>query len=253
MTTENAGTCDACGAAEDNPVWTGLCYECNETACARERDRSALTAEVIGLRLRAEKAEGLVAAIETEADPANTQRSLVELRGNVDALTIAVVDITAERDALEAELLAIADAVGYVNRAEGQGGYERMSGQELAQRWRDLERAWNRAGDERDAALAQVAALLEAIREHSECSTECERCGHYGQPCADDDVCRPLNDAALVDAAKDFEARVRREAIEEAARVVEGGRFLHDDAPAARFGRECAKAVRALAEKEGGG
>jgi len=38
-------------------------------------------------------------------------------------------------------------------------------------------------------------------------------------------------------------------ALEEAARVCENGRFLHDDAPAARFARECAKALRALKEQ----
>ncbi len=37
-----------------------------------------------------------------------------------------------------------------------------------------------------------------------------------------------------------------REGIEAAARCVEGGRFLHDDAPTARFAREAAKAIRAL-------
>jgi len=34
--------------------------------------------------------------------------------------------------------------------------------------------------------------------------------------------------------------------IERAAQRVENGRFLHDDAPTARFARECAAAIRAL-------
>ena len=48
----------------------------------------------------------------------------------------------------------------------------------------------------------------------------------------------------------DFTRKIQREAalfaLEEAARVCENGRFLHDDASAARFARECAKALRAL-------
>jgi hypothetical protein len=33
---------------------------------------------------------------------------------------------------------------------------------------------------------------------------------------------------------------------ERCAKVAEGGRFLHDDAPDARFGKACAAAIRAL-------
>jgi len=44
-----------------------------------------------------------------------------------------------------------------------------------------------------------------------------------------------------------------REGVEAAARCVEGGRFLHDDAPTARFAREAAKAIRALLQGQGGG
>jgi len=39
--------------------------------------------------------------------------------------------------------------------------------------------------------------------------------------------------------------------LEEGAKVAEGGRFLHDDAPDARLGRACAKAIRALKSKGG--
>lgn len=36
---------------------------------------------------------------------------------------------------------------------------------------------------------------------------------------------------------------------EECAKVAENGNFLHDDAPAARFGKACAKAIRARGTK----
>jgi hypothetical protein len=32
--------------------------------------------------------------------------------------------------------------------------------------------------------------------------------------------------------------------LEKAAKIAEGGSFLHNDAPTARFGRECAAAIR---------
>ena len=38
--------------------------------------------------------------------------------------------------------------------------------------------------------------------------------------------------------------------IERAAQRVENGRFLHDDAPTARFARECAAAIRALDKEQ---
>lgn len=41
-------------------------------------------------------------------------------------------------------------------------------------------------------------------------------------------------------------AHVRYDALEEAAKVCEGGRFLHDDAPDTRFGKACANAIRKL-------
>ena len=49
------------------------------------------------------------------------------------------------------------------------------------------------------------------------------------------------------DAAEDAIYRAGLAAgIERAAQRVENGRFLHDDAPTARFARECAAAIRAL-------
>ena len=58
---------------------------------------------------------------------------------------------------------------------------------------------------------------------------------------------------ALAAAVEELVAEVRRirtETVEECARVAEGGSFFHDDAPDARFGRECAAAIRRLKDKE---
>ena len=41
-------------------------------------------------------------------------------------------------------------------------------------------------------------------------------------------------------------------ALEEAAKIAEGGRFLHDDAPDARFGKACATAIRRALKNAGG-
>lgn len=41
-----------------------------------------------------------------------------------------------------------------------------------------------------------------------------------------------------------FVAEIERRAVERAIAFVEGGSFLHDDAPAARMARECAKEMR---------
>jgi len=65
-------------------------------------------------------------------------------------------NLESERSALEAELLAIAEAAGYVNRAEGQDGYERMSGQELAERWKEDRR-------EKESLVGQLEAALDTL------------------------------------------------------------------------------------------
>jgi hypothetical protein len=55
---------------------------------------------------------------------------------------------------------------------------------------------------------------------------------------------RPPKDIA--DAIAAAEARGRREGIEAAAKVIEGGIFYHPTAPAALFAKEAARAIRAL-------
>ena len=46
-----------------------------------------------------------------------------------------------------------------------------------------------------------------------------------------------------------FAALVAAAEREACAKVAESGRFLHDNSPAARFGKECAKAILARGEK----
>jgi hypothetical protein len=47
------------------------------------------------------------------------------------------------------------------------------------------------------------------------------------------------------------ESLAREDEREKCAQVAENGRFLHDDAPSARFGRECAAAIRARGQPIG--
>lgn len=54
----------------------------------------------------------------------------------------------------------------------------------------------------------------------------------------------PSQRSDVLDALEAIVQEARNEAIEECARFVEGGSFLHADAPAAKFARECSKAMR---------
>jgi hypothetical protein len=64
-----------------------------------------------------------------------------------------------------AEYVALADRIGFVNRAEGQGGYEVADVDTIARAWREMELA-------EEAALAQgraeererIVAMLDAMR-----------------------------------------------------------------------------------------
>lgn len=58
--------------------------------------------------------------------------------------------------------------------------------------------------------------------------------------------------ASTESASKSFEERVRAEERERCANVCENGSFLHDAAPDARFGKECAQAIRALGPESAG-
>lgn len=61
------------------------------------------------------------------------------------------------------------------------------------------------------------------------------------------------HDAVVVEvitaALEQARADGRAEGLEEAAKLVEGGHFLHDAAPDALFGRACAAAIRILAAR----
>lgn len=51
-----------------------------------------------------------------------------------------------------------------------------------------------------------------------------------------------------IDAFLDAERAAREDEREQCAKIAEGGSFLHDDAPDARFGKACAAAIRARKE-----
>jgi hypothetical protein len=58
--------------------------------------------------------------------------------GIVELKTREADKLRQKLEAAERELLAITDALGYVNRAEGQGGYERIDGHVLARKLREM-------------------------------------------------------------------------------------------------------------------
>ena len=64
---------------------------------------------------------------------------------------------------------------------------------------------------------------------------------------------RTAHKCTEIDRLRKSEAAIRADerakVWEEAAKVVEGGRFLHDGSPEARWGRECAAAVRRAGAK----
>lgn len=106
-----------------------------------------------------------------------------------------------------------------------------------------------------DAAQARETELLadnERLREvmqtlideHEECS---DSDGWTAMMCSIE--AHQVADEALATPAQSL-ARIRNQMREECIAVLEAGRFLHDDAPAARLTREAAKAIRATKEPE---
>lgn len=99
--------------------------------------------------------------------------------------------------------------------------------------------------------------LREAIERALPCLYGDRRCVQAW--CGPDEACEPcraadrIEDAVapLLAAERARREAARKEALEEAARIAEGGRFLHDDAPDARFGRACAAAIRRRAASDG--
>jgi len=89
----------------------------------------------------------------------------------------------------------------------------------------------NRLKDERYLLSHYVKSLTETCAEHDGCRNywcDCDSCS--GAMRAER---KSIYDGAL----------------EEAAKISEGGRFLHDDAPDAKLGRACAVAIRAAKTK----
>jgi hypothetical protein len=106
-----------------------------------------------------------------------------------------------------------------------------------------------------EAREAELRAALETAREWADRIHGDERvCGwvhgeDYGLYCLLADCPVDFNAAlaASTDAAGWLAAereRVVQETREACAKVAEGGGFLHDDAPSARFGKDCAAAIR---------
>jgi hypothetical protein len=100
----------------------------------------------------------LVANLFTEARRARAAESTQTLRAEAaEAKLNEYIDKTKAAEAksarLERELLAIAEATGFVNRPEGQGGYERATGERIAQAFR-----------ERDDEVARLERENEALR-----------------------------------------------------------------------------------------
>lgn len=100
------------------------------------------------------------------------------------------------------------------------------------------------------ALQAQVAALREALEktpplvEQMLLARETTDVAALGRSILDDVLRKVLADTAH--AAQAHDARVRDAALEEAAKAVEGGRFLSDDAPTAKFAREVGAMLRRL-------
>jgi hypothetical protein len=72
--------------------------------------------------------------------------------GDAVALERAYADACKERDELRAWQLAVAEGTGYINHAEGQGGYEIAPAETIVA-------AYANAVEERDEARAEVARL----------------------------------------------------------------------------------------------
>jgi hypothetical protein len=70
------------------------------------------------------------------------------------------------------------------------------------------------------------------------------------QRAADDDRPAACNAAQAAQPVEAQALALRNAVLEEAARVAEGGHFLHKEAPTAKFGRECAAAIRRLKSPE---
>lgn len=83
------------------------------------------------------------------------------LEAERDEARAEVERLTKERDELKAWQKAVADGTGYVNYAEGQGGYEVADPETILAKWRRLRREY----DARLDLEAEVERLREALEE----------------------------------------------------------------------------------------
>lgn len=124
---------------------------------------------------------------------------------------------------------------------------------------REMHAAWRKRAEEAEAALAAVTPP-EPVRAEGVEGMSVEHLldrlegAVSRRDLQDDDAQRRIDEyraelsrrcAPPADAAERDE--VWNEAIEAAAKAIENGRFLHDEAPPARFAREAAPAIRSLA------
>lgn len=94
----------------------------------------------------------------SRVDSKSAEAEVESLRARLDAKVAEQAQTIAR---LEAELLAIAEATGFVNRPEGQGGYERATGERIAQAFREQDERAARLEREIEAGTKALALLRE--------------------------------------------------------------------------------------------
>lgn len=172
-------------------------------------------------------------ALRDQLDEATTK--IAALRDDVANLAYSEEKLEDERDAAlarETHLRCYIDRIDCTYREGGDTRHcrienkclrcqldearaETKAAEDVAERQRQRAKDAER---DRDTALAQVVVLREAIQTHSECFTACHRCGEE-TPNDTDDVCLVLS--RTESAARDYTARVRREALEEATAMLD--------------------------------
>jgi hypothetical protein len=106
---------------------------------------------------------------DTHADTVTRQQRDAHLIANAPTDLRALLN---EVERLTAWQVAVADGLGYLNRAEGQGGYEVAEPETVIGAWREHEREVERLTAEQDAAFARGAeamrnALVQRVDWHS--------------------------------------------------------------------------------------
>lgn len=157
--------CDSCDAvlpAKDighhSPSGINRCKEaCRPAPNIAKEPEARPEAYDIANRLALENSEltRRLEGLDKETVRQETWRSNLSAELKVRTKELAAAEARVKE--LDAELLSICEATGYVNRAEGQGGYERITGQELAKKWREHT-------DRTELAESRITKALEALR-----------------------------------------------------------------------------------------